>query len=197
MPDASEPTSLSLLSKVKTQDDQAWQHLVHLYGPLVHRWCRRSNLNEADTADVFQETFRAVSAHIESFQPNKKVGSFRSWLRTIVRSKVNDHFRRVQRQPVGRGGSEAQLRMAAVVDHLEDEHDAEAETDHAEVVRRALEMIQPEFNERNWEAFIAVAIDGESATDVAERFGIQAQTVRQANYRIRRRLRVILQDLGD
>lgn len=197
MPDASDPTSLSLLSKVRSNDDQAWQHLVHLYGPLVHRWCRRAGLNEADTADVFQETFRAVASHIETFTPSKGVGSFRSWLRAIVRSKVNDHFRRIQRQPVGQGGSEGQLRMAAVIDHFDHDTEDEAEADHAVVVRRAMEMIQPEFNERNWAAFIAVAIDGESATDVAQRLGVQPQTVRQANYRIRRRLRVILQDLGD
>jgi len=34
-------TSLSLLDRVKADDQQAWQHLVGLYTPLVWHWCAR------------------------------------------------------------------------------------------------------------------------------------------------------------
>ncbi|MDA0589007.1 MAG: sigma-70 family RNA polymerase sigma factor [Planctomycetota bacterium] len=95
---------MSLLQRARSNDQEAWNQIVHLYGPLVQKWCRQASLQDDDLADVFQETFRAVSTHLKSFKPMRDVGSFRSWLRTIVRTKIADHFRRLSNQPAGQGG---------------------------------------------------------------------------------------------
>ena len=206
MTGASEPTSFSLLTRARSNDQRAWRQLVHVYGPLVHRWCKRSGLKDEDVADVFQETFRAVSMNLSSFAPRRQVGSFRSWLRTIVRTKVTDHFRRQRNQPVGRGGTDAQMQLANLVDpdsarprgrdsRLAFEADEEADDENALVVQRAMELIRPEFSETNWNAFCRVALDGERAVDVANKLDVSPQSVRQANYRIRRRLRLVLEGL--
>jgi RNA polymerase sigma-70 factor (ECF subfamily) len=191
-----EPTSLSLLQRARSDDQEAWGQLVQLYGPLVHRWCKRSGLRDEDSADVFQETFQSVSTHLASFAPNRSVGSFRSWLRSIARTKIVDHFRRLKQQPRGQGGTDAQMQLADVEDHFGTEEPAEqAVEENALIVQRAMELIKPHFSEQNWVAFQKVAIDGQDASEVAERLGIHVQAVRQANYRIRRRLRLVLQDL--
>ena len=52
-------TSLTLLARVRNQQADAWDRLVDLYAPLVHYWCRRSELSPEDTADVFQEVFHS------------------------------------------------------------------------------------------------------------------------------------------
>ena len=195
MPDAQQPTSLSLLSRAKGDDQQAWGQIVHLYGPLVHRWCKRAGLSDDDASDVFQETFRAVSTNLDRFKPTKSIGSFRCWLRTITRTKVADHFRRRQKHPDAQGGTVAQMVMAEVPEILPE--DDEAESENSLVVQRALEMIKDEFDPRNWSTFWQVAIEGRSAVEVAEEYEVSAQVVRQANYRIRRRLRLVLQDLVD
>lgn len=191
-PDA---TSLSLLQRARTNDQDAWDQIVHLYGPLVHRWCKRVGMRDDDIADVFQETFRAVANHLASFKPAKAVGSFRSWLRSIVRTKIADHFRKLNEQPAGRGGSAYQMRLAAIADPLTDESDEDEGEENALVVQRAMELIQPEFSPKNWQAFQLVALEGYSAVEIATQLGVQPQAVRQANYRIRRRLRAVLQDL--
>ncbi len=188
---------MSLLQRACANDQLAWQQLVHLYGPMVHRWCKRAGLKEDDIADVFQETFRAVASYLDSFKPKHSVGSFRSWLRSIAKTKIVDHYRRRGRQPVGEGGSEAHMRFSNVPDPLPEDDEEEAQTEQAQVVQRALEMIKPQFTKRNWDAFWRVAVDGESAVDVAADVGMSAQAVRQANYRIRRRLRLVLQDIVD
>lgn len=189
---------MSLLQRAQQDEQEAWHQLLHIYGPLIRSWCKRMGLNDDDTSDVFQETCRAVSGNIKNFKPTRSVGSFRSWLKTIVRTKSIDHFRRLNQQPAGAGGSEAQLRMANVVDPLQDDDDEEEEVTEAEhtlIVQRALELIRPDFNKQNWKAFQMVAIDGMAATEVAEIIGANAQAIRQANYRIRRRLRLVLRDL--
>ena len=195
MPDDYDITSLSLLTRARTQDQEAWGQLVHLYGPLVQKWCRLAGLQDDDTADVFQETFQAVARNLDNFRPTKSVASFRSWLKTIVRTKTIDLLRRRQRPGQAAGGTEAQMRMAEVVDPLDDDNEAESQADEALIVQRAMELIRPEFSERNWKGFLEVAINGRAATDVAESLGVAAQTVRQANYRIRRRLKLVLEDL--
>lgn len=195
MADGIDVTSLSLLGRAKANDEDAWQQVVHLYGPLVEKWCRRFGLSEDDTADVFQETFRTVARHIADFSPERSVASFRSWLKTIVRTRTIDYLRKSNRQAHAAGGTEAQMRFGELADPMADETEEETEADNALIVRRAMEMIQGEFDPRNWSAFEQVALKGRSATEVAEEVGVTAQTIRQANYRIRRRLRLILEDL--
>lgn len=169
--------------------------MVHLYGPLVQRWCKRSGLQDEDVADIFQETFRSVSTHLDRFKPVKEVGSFRSWLRTIVRTKIADYYRKLNEQPAGRGGSTDQLRLAAVSDPMAEDSDEDAGEENALIVQRAMDLIQPEFSPQNWKAFRLVALEDYSAVEIAEQLNVQPQAVRQANYRIRRRLRLVLQDL--
>lgn len=196
-----EPTSVSLLVRARARDEEAWRQIVHLYGPLVHRWCKRSGLDDNDLADVFQESFRAVSRNLHSFSPNKSVGAFRSWLRTIVRTKIADYYRRRAQQASGQGGTAAQLQLSEMADPLQDaqfeESQAEVASDHALVVRQAMELLRPQFTPQNWNAFWQVAVEGRSAVEVAEQLGVNAQAVRQANYRIRRRLRQVLEGLLD
>jgi RNA polymerase sigma-70 factor (ECF subfamily) len=167
-----EPTSVSLLVRARASDEEAWRQIVHLYGPLVHRWCKRSGLDDNDLADVFQESFRAVARNLDNFTPSKEVGAFRSWLRTIVRTKVADHFRRRTQQATAQGGTAAQLHLAEMADPLHDgrfdESDADVASDHALVVRQAMELIKPQFTEQNWNAFWQVAVDGRSAVEVAQ-----------------------------
>jgi RNA polymerase sigma factor (sigma-70 family) len=138
---------------------------------------------------------------LHSFVPAKSVGAFRSWLRTIVRTKIADHFRRRAHGAQGQGGTAAQLHLAEMADPLHDsrleDSDADVASDHALVVRQAMELIKPQFSPQNWNAFWQVAVEGRSAVEVAQQLGVNPQAVRQANYRIRRRLREILAGLLD
>lgn len=182
-------TSLSLLDRVRAQDQQAWHSLVQVYGPLVYHWCRRQGLGAEDTADVFQEVFQAVAVQIGDFRRDRPGDSFRGWLWTIARNKIGDHFRRRQRQPNAAGGTDAQERLLA----LSEQPPAE---DHATagcgLVRRALERIRGEFEERTWQMFWRSAVDGHAPRDIAAELGVTPDAVRMAKSRVLRRLRAEL-----
>lgn len=195
----SDNTSMSLLGRAVAEDEEAWNQLVHLYGPLVQRWCRRAGLSEDDTADVFQETFQTVAKKLGTFKPQRSVASFRSWLKTIVRTKTIDHHRRTSKQAVGLGGTDAQLLISETPDPFgePDESEEVAANEDAFIVQRAMDLIRGEFDPRNWNAFEQVAIKERSAAEVAKELGVDPQVIRQANYRIRRRLRLVLEDLVD
>ncbi len=186
-------TSPSLLARVQANQPGSWERLVDLYAPLVYHWCRRSALSPEDAADVFQEVFRSVAEHIAGFRRDRAGASFRGWLRTITRNKIHDHFRRQQGRAQAAGGTDAQLRMLAVPEAPEEEDAQEAGLLHQQV-RRAVEMLQGEFEPRTWQAFWKVQIEGQSTTDVGAELAMTAAAVRKAKLRVLRRLR---EELGD
>lgn len=187
-------TSSSLIVRVAAHDEEAWRRLVWLYGPLVDFWIRRSGLQPADGHDVFQEVFRAVAQGIQNFDKNRPGGSFRGWLRTITRSKLADHFRNAEKEPPATGGTTANQRLQDMVAPESGSEDA----DEAEAVQqlrlRGLELVRSEFEERTWQMFWRVIVEGHSTKDVAQEFGVSADAVRVAKWRVLRRLR---EELGE
>jgi RNA polymerase sigma-70 factor (ECF subfamily) len=189
-------TPRSLLQRIRAGEPAAWEALVALYAPLVYHWCRRWDLQEQDVADIVQEVFQAVVTHIGTFRAGRPGDTFRGWLRTIVRNKVHDHFRRLGREPGGVGGTDAQLRLAELPQPeageagLADDPEAERRLFH-----RCLELIRGEFEERTWQAFWRTAVDSRSTKDVAAELGMSPGAVRVAKCRVLQRLREALGDL--
>ena len=109
-------TSRSLLVHAREADPTAWSRLVGLYAALVATWCRRWGVAEQDIADLLQDVFAAVAAHLPRFRKDQPADTFRGWLATIARNKVHDYHRRRAVQPTAMGGTEASLRLAQVLD---------------------------------------------------------------------------------
>jgi RNA polymerase sigma-70 factor (ECF subfamily) len=189
-------TSPSLLDRARHNAPGAWERLVELYAPLVYHWCRRAGLGPEDGADVFQDVFRAVAEHLADFRRDRPGDTFRGWLRTITRNKVRDHFRRLADQPRAAGGTDAQLRLHDVPDPLADDDPSDAGVVAAQV-RRVLESIRGEFEERTWQAFWAVQMDGRGTDEVGGELGLTPSAVRKAKFRVLRRLREEMGDLLD
>ncbi|MCI0650306.1 MAG: sigma-70 family RNA polymerase sigma factor [Planctomycetes bacterium] len=190
-------TSRSLLSRIRARDDLAWGRLVNLYAPLVCYWCRAARLSEHDVADVAQEVFQAIATHIETFQASGAHGSFRGWLRVITRNKLNDYYRRREREPQAFGGSEAQARLAALPLAEPSSGDRTEEIAQSLLLREALEAIRGEFAERTWRAFWRVVVDDRPAKEVAGELGMRPGTVRVSKSRVLQRLRAELGDVQD
>lgn len=196
----SAPSSISstLLDQLRVRRPDAWQRLVRLYGPVIYRWCRRSNLTAEDAADLVQEVLSAVLVSLPGFRRDRPQDSFSGWLATITRNKVREHYRRRQGKADARGGSTAQRQMAEIP---QPETSAESIQPDAPstacLSRRALEMIRAEFEVRTWDAFWRVSIDGQLASDVASELKMSVPAVYMAKYRILRRFRQVLGELPE
>lgn len=188
-------TSSSLIHRVKDGDSDAWRRLVKLYGPAVYVWCRQSGLNTHDAADVVQDTFLAVAGHLARFRRERPEDSFRGWLFTITRNKVRDHYRRLNESVQAQGGTAAEKMLAQIPELLSG--DSQLQPTGGFIERRALELIQAEFEQRTWQAFWQTAVDGRGATEVAAELTMTKHAVRQAKYRVLRRLRQELDGLLD
>lgn len=192
--EGSSATRLSLLSRVRRQESEAWNELFALYGPLVNYWCCRRGLRPEPAADCSQEVFAAVAAGLDLFDPGKrKSGAFRAWLWTVTRNKIIDHMRREKSQPLAAGGSTALRSMQSIADATFDDEPTDPEQ-LGQLVARALEQVKAEFETRTWRIFERSVIDGIATSRVAEEFAVEPATVRKTRSRILRRLR---QQLGD
>lgn len=180
--------------RVRFRNPDAWKRLVAIYSPVVYRWCRQWRLEPNEALDVVQEVFRAVVVAIENFRCDRTGDSFRGWMKAITRSKVQDYFRAAGRRPTAIGGTDALRRFAELPVEAENDQDDRA-NDTAIIVRRALELVRIEFEDRTWTACWRTAVDGEPASDVAEAMKMTVGAVYKAKSRVLARLRVELQDL--
>jgi RNA polymerase sigma-70 factor (ECF subfamily) len=185
-------TSLTLVDRLKFRDAEGWKRFVQLYGPLIYQWCQRARLRSEDAADVAQEVFQAVALQVANFRKERPADSFRGWLWTITRNKIGDHFRRRARSPSAPGGSDAHRLLLDLPEQLPpDESSASEEHD---LIHRALDLVRPEFEERTWQMFWRVAVEGHAPRDIAAELGVTPDAVRMAKSRVLRRLR---EELGD
>lgn len=185
-----DPTESSLLVRVRSFDETAWNQLVELYAPLIYEWCRRSGLQPSDSADVGQDVFRSVAASIGAFRRHDGTGSFRRWLRAITRSKIIDLVRKRQNQP---------REFVATLEWMEQDASASENSsietgEHIRLIRRALAVIRPDFEEKTWQAFWRLAVEGHSAEEIAADLKISPNSIRQAKFRVMKRLR---EEFGD
>lgn len=187
-------TSPSLLERARGRDAAAWRRLVELYSALVYFWARRSQLGDADAADVVQDVWQSVAAALARFERGGRAGSFRGWLWTITRNKLTDHFRKRQAEPAAAGGTDARHLIETVPDH---EPPDDTGVQESQLLHRALAQIQPEFEERTWQAFWRMTVDGQPAAEVGQDLGLAANAVHQARFRVLRRLRAEMAGLVD
>jgi RNA polymerase sigma-70 factor (ECF subfamily) len=193
----SSATSRSLLARVQADEPQAWERLVHLYAPLVLHWCRRHHLQDQDLADVFQDVFQAVVAHVSRFRKERADDTFRGWLRRITQNKLHDHYRRLGRDVQGVGGSSAHERMAQLREPQSTHDEPIPEEAERSLFARALRLIREEFEERTWTAFWRTTVEGQAVKDVAADLGTTPGAVRVAKSRVLHRLRTELGDWKD
>jgi RNA polymerase sigma-70 factor (ECF subfamily) len=189
-------TSLSLIERASKDDVAAWERLVRLYSPLVYFWCKESGLPPADLNDVFQDVFHSLASNLEKFRPIKN-GSFRGWLRTITRNKINDHYRKQGFEPKPVGGTEARNyleQFPADTDWKSASISTNSRYDESKIqhsiLRQALSNIRDQFAANTWQAFWMVVIDGREASDVAADLEMRPGTVRVAKSRVLKRLRL-------
>ncbi len=94
---AMQPTENSadeLVRAFLTGDSLAFEQLYDLYDRRSFQFVRRmlANGDEAEAEDLHQEVWLAVARSAASFDPGR--ARFVTWLFTIARNKVMDHFRR-------------------------------------------------------------------------------------------------------
>jgi RNA polymerase sigma-70 factor (ECF subfamily) len=185
-------TSVTLLERVRQPGNAAaWQRFVLLYTPLLYSWACGSGLQDQDAADLVQEVLTALLGKLREFRYDEQK-SFRGWLRTVLRNKWRELRRR--RVPVLMDVRDASL--AELADREEPADLDEVEYRH-QLVQRALQLIQADFQPATWQAWTEYVVAGRPAAAVAADLGVTPHAVYLAKARVLRRLRQELSGLLD
>jgi RNA polymerase sigma-70 factor (ECF subfamily) len=144
----------------------------------VHYWLERAHVPRSDADDLYQEVLCVLCRRIDEFNPEGS--SFRGWLWGITRYVVRTYQRQSRRRPYCRTPEQLQRYPFA--------EPGETEFDFPRRFWRTVERVRWHFEESTWEAFWQVVGEGRRAGEVAEMLGVSIQSVRQAKYRVLKRL---------
>ena len=93
--EAAQETLARLVRQCMAGDQQAWQQLVVSQHRRIYAICYRFTGSGADAEDLTQELFLKLYRNLGSFDTHK--GSFQTWIATLARNLLVDHFRRTRR----------------------------------------------------------------------------------------------------
>ena len=81
-------TQQTLLLKVKNQyDEEAWEQFVDYYRKYIYAVLINMGVPNTDLDDLSQQIMLKLWKKLPGFDYDPQVGSFRSWLCTIVRNR--------------------------------------------------------------------------------------------------------------
>jgi RNA polymerase sigma factor (sigma-70 family) len=133
--------------------------------------------------DLHQETWISISKNAQAFDPAK--GSFRTWLFTVARRKVWDHFRRQKVAVLGSAGDEAAMMIADPgPTPLE-------EVESRELAQRIVSAVEALPLEQRG-AFVMFAHAGLSLEEIAHATGVAVETAKSRLRYARAKLRETL-----
>ncbi|MHB1796414.1 MAG: RNA polymerase sigma factor [Acidobacteriaceae bacterium] len=150
--DSTEETS-ALVRRCLQGDGHAWQQIVESQHRRVYGLCYRFTGSAGDAEDLTQDVFLKVYRNLKTFDVER--GSFPTWLTTLTRNLLVDHFRRTRAEqtthsldagwedPEGTSASPAGNLQTQQADPLKNCMDRELQA----LVQQALLHVSPELRE--------------------------------------------------
>jgi RNA polymerase sigma-70 factor, ECF subfamily len=141
-----------LVERCLKGDSFAWTELVKAHHRRVYGLCFRFTGSSTDAEDLTQEVFLKVYGNLAAFDLAR--GTFQTWLTTMTRNLLVDHFRRSRAQRVtdsmdtgwdGDGDDVPMLQRLA--DKGPTQHDQAVKKEIEKMVQEALTKISPELRE--------------------------------------------------
>jgi RNA polymerase sigma-70 factor (ECF subfamily) len=92
--EAAQEALAKLVRQCMAGDAQAWQQLVVSQHRRIYAICYRFTGSSTDAEDLTQDVFLKLYKNLASFDTQK--GSFQTWITTLARNLLVDHFRRTR-----------------------------------------------------------------------------------------------------
>src|ERR1700733_12599764 len=83
-----------LVRRCVAGDAAAWEEIVQTYNRRIYNICYRFAGSSDDAEDLTQEVFIKMYRTLASYDPSK--GAFVTWVTTITRNLLVDHFRKTK-----------------------------------------------------------------------------------------------------
>jgi RNA polymerase sigma factor (sigma-70 family) len=191
-------TRPSLLVRLRDERDrEAWERFVAVYGPLLYAYARKQGLQDADAADVMQDTLRVVAGAIKKLVYDPQRGSFRAWLLTVARNQLLRFRSRQDRAGRGTGDTAAHELLQEVADRDDGQDGWWDEEYERRRFAWAAEQVRGQVQPNTWQAFWQTAVEGKSGQETAAALGMTVAAVYLAKSRVMARLKDQIQELRE
>ena len=193
-------TRSSLIQRLKaTINGESWEEFFHTYWELIYNVARRAGLSEADAQDIVQETILKVHNSLDRFEYNRKRGTFKGWLRTVTRSRLNDFFKKQQRRPAL---NQLLEEAADELQNLEDPEGPEIEKIWDEewnrnLIQAALSRTKKLSSPKQFQIFKCHYIDEWTVRETCRTLGVNAAQVYMAKQRVGKIFREAVETLQE
>jgi RNA polymerase sigma-70 factor (ECF subfamily) len=147
-----DPQTGQLVRRCLAGDSSAWEEIVRLHNRRIYNLCYRFTNSPDDAQDLTQDVFIRIYRTLSSYDIGK--GAFTTWLTTLTRNLLVDHFRRSKQDritdsiDVGLREEEDSLSLS---DRLEDPgptpDDRLASKETQRMVQQALTRLSPDLRE--------------------------------------------------
>ena len=183
-----EPDAQLVLSCLRG-DGSSWEEIVRRHARRVHNLCYRFTGNSTDAEDLTQEVFLRVYRTLGSYQSEH--GAFATWLSSVTRNLLVDHYRRTRRDRLTDSIDDAMPKVEQT--HIS--HTPQHATEQAELsaqLQQALSQLSPELRE----AVILRDLQGLDYSEVQKVLQVPQGTVKSRINRGRIELARILENMG-
>lgn len=167
----------------------SWEDLVRRHTRRVYNLCYRFTGNAAAAEDLSQEVFLRVYRTLGSYEP--AYGAFATWLTSVTRNLLVDHYRRTRRDRLTDSiDEESQVHEVHSAERTP--HQKAEATELSEQVQAGLARLSPELRE----AVILRDLQGMEYVEIRKVLQVPEGTVKSRINRGRIELARILQEMG-
>jgi RNA polymerase sigma-70 factor, ECF subfamily len=142
----------ALVRRCLSGDAAAWEEVVRLQNRRIYNLCYRFTNSPDDAQDLTQEVLIRVYRTLGSYDVEK--GAFTTWLTTLARNLLVDHFRRSKQDRVTdsmdaglREDNDSPTLSERLPDHAPSPDDRLASQETQKMVRAALARLSPDLRE--------------------------------------------------
>jgi len=142
----------ALVRRCIAGDATAWEDLVKQQNRRIYNICYRFTGSSSDAEDLTQEVFIRLYRTMASYEPDR--GSFNTWLTTLTRNMLVDHFRRTRQERMTDSidaAPAADENAPTLAERIEDEAPSPqsrlASKETQKIVQQALQKVSPDLRE--------------------------------------------------
>jgi RNA polymerase sigma factor (sigma-70 family) len=179
-------TRKTLIERVKKfKDDDSWEDFVHYYRGYIFAVIQGMGLKNQEAEDLSQKVLLKLWKKLPDFDYRPGQCKFRTWLCTVVRSVVISEIR--SQTSRGKGYQKLQESLDGEAFSLPEIEQMAVQEWKAHVGKLAWENIKDSFTDKVIEAFLLFS-EGLTTVQIAEKLGVEANTVNVYKKRVRDRL---------
>ena len=191
---------------VTDEENDAWAEFVELYESVIRAYIAAEGVSSQDVDDAVQNVFMRLVGILRRGGYDRSKGRFRAYLKVVMRRVIIDLFRRQTaarmevQVPFEEEEADGKPNLPDAMASLSPDAAAEFEAKWQKArLAAALNHVftQTAISEKSREIYRTHVLNGEDAREVARRFGVSPEVVRQVKSRINRMVAALVRRMAE